>query len=326
MMRALVTGATGFVGSHIAKALHEQDIIVRIWRRQTSPLGALEGIPYEDFAGDIFDVDALTDVFAGCDWVFHTAAIAQYWRTPVEQIYRVNVEATEGVLQAARYAGVSRVVFTSSVGAVGQTPDGSPADESIPFNLPPDRFPYGHSKWLAEERARAAAAAGQHVVIVNPSVVLGPGDLNRVSGDIVIRAAKRQIPGFAPGGFGVIDVRDLATAHLAAAEHGRSGERYILNTHNTPSRALITLAAEAAGVRPPFFTVPRAAIPPLAATIDFVRRIGIPIPIDGNQLRLSAQHIYFDASKAREELGLTGRPLPETVHDTWQWYKDAGML
>ncbi|MBN1284853.1 MAG: NAD-dependent epimerase/dehydratase family protein [Anaerolineae bacterium] len=325
-MRALVTGATGFVGAHIAHALHAQGITVRIWRRPGSRLDALAGLAFEDYAGDLFDVDALAAACAGCDWVFHAAAVAQYWRIPVEQIYRVNVEGADHVLRAAREAGAARVVFTSSGAAVGRAPGGWPAGESLPFNLPPARFPYGHSKWLAEERARAAAAAGQHVVIVNPSAVLGPGDLNRVSGDIVIRAAKRQIPMMPAGGFGVIDVRDLAAAHLAAAEHGRSGERYILNVHNIPTREIIRLAAEAAGVRPPSLTTPRALIPPLAALIDLVRALGIRLPMDGNQLRLSAENVYFDASKARDELGLAGRALHETVYDTWRWYKDAGML
>lgn len=326
-MRALVTGATGFIGAHIARTLSAQGWTVRVWRRRTSQLGALKGVDFEDFPGDLFDLSELTAACTGCEWVFHVAAVAQYWRVPAAEVYRVNVEGTRNVLEAARRAGVARVALTSSGGAVGMTADGSPADESIPFNMPPERFPYGHSKWLAEEAARAAAAEHeQHVVIVNPTVVLGPGDLNRVSGELITRVAKRQIPMMPRGGFGVIDVRDAAAAHIAAAERGRSGERYILNTHNVSTRDLIALAAEIAGVRPPRMAVPGALIPPLAALLNGARWLGVRLPMDGHQLRLSARRLFFDASKARRELGLTGRPLAETVRDTWAWYKDAGYL
>lgn len=325
-MRALVTGATGFVGAHVARALYAQGHAVRIWRRPTASLRALAGVSVEDITGDLFDVEALAQACTGCDWVFHAAAAAQYWRLDVREVYRVNVEGTRAVLEAARRAGVARVVLTSSGAAVGLREDGAPADESVPFNLPPGRFPYGHSKWLAEKAALEAVAGGLDVVIVNPSVVLGPGDLNRVSGDLVVRAARRQVPMAAPGGVGVIDVRDAAAAHVAAAERGRAGERYILNAHNVRTRDLIALIAQVAGVRPPRFTLPRALVGPAAALIDAARALRAPVPMDGNQLRLSAQFIYFDASKARRELGLAARPLEATVRDAWAWYREEGVL
>ncbi len=320
-MRALVTGATGFVGAHVARSLRARGVQVRIWRRHTSKLDALEGVAFEDCAGDLLDPEALAEACDGCEWVFHIAAVAEYWRVPIEQMYRVNVEGTQSVLEAARRAGVARVVFTSSGGAVGQPADGTLADESHPFNFPPALFSYGHSKWLAEEAARAAGA-----VIVNPSVVLGPGDLNRISGDLIIRVAKRQMPMMPSGGFGIIDVRDAAAAHIAAAERGHSGERYILNAHNVMTRDLIRMAAEVAGVPPPRLAVPRALIPPAAALVDGLRRLGVPVPISGGQLKMSADTVFFDASKARRELGLETRPLRETVRDTWAWYKEAGFL
>ncbi|MCZ7542613.1 MAG: NAD-dependent epimerase/dehydratase family protein [Anaerolineae bacterium] len=325
-MRALVTGATGFLGSHVARALVARGHVVRIWRRPTSNPRALAGLEFEDRAGDLFDVDALRRACAGCDWVFHTAAAAQYWRLPAREVYRVNVEGTRAVLEAARRADVARVVLTSTGAAVGVRRDGAPADERLPFNLPPRAFPYGHSKWLAEEAARAAAAGGLPVVIVNPSVVLGPGDLNRVSGDLVVRVARREVPMAAPGGVGVIDVRDVAAAHVAAAERGRPGERYLLNAHNTPTRDLIALIAAVAGVRPPRLTLPRWLVRPAAAVIDVARWLRVPMPMDANQLRLSARFLYFDAGKARRELGLVGRPLEETVRDTWAWYRQEGIV
>jgi dihydroflavonol-4-reductase len=146
MTRALITGATGFVGAHVARTLAASGVTVRVWRRPASRLDALEGVAFEDCPGDLFDAPALAEACAGCDWVFHVAALAQYWRAPVAEVYRVNVEGTRCVLAAARRAGVARVVLTSSGGAVGEAPDGRLADERVPFNLPPARFPYGHSK------------------------------------------------------------------------------------------------------------------------------------------------------------------------------------
>jgi dihydroflavonol-4-reductase len=327
MTCALVTGATGFVGSHVARALTASGAAVRVWRRPASRLDALEGVAFEGCPGDLFDVPALAEACAGCDWVFHVAALAQYWRASVDEVYRVNVEGTRCVLDAAWRAGVARVVLTSSGGAVGEAPGSGPADERVPFNLPPAQFPYGHSKWLAEAAARdAAAVRGQDVVIVNPSVVLGPGDLNRVSGDLVIRTAKRQVPMMPRGGFGVIDVRDAAAAHVAAAVHGRPGERYILSTHNVLARDLIALIAGVAGVRPPRLAVPGWLVAPAAALLNAGRRLGLPLPMDGNQLRYSARTHFYDTAKARRELGLAGRPLEATVCDTYDWYKAAGML
>lgn len=324
--RALVTGATGFVGSHVARALCAQGHAVRVWRRPGSDARALAGLAVEEVTGDLFDIAALARACAGCDWLFHVAAAAQYWRLPVETVYRVNVEGTRAVLAAARRAGVARVVLTSSGAAVGFRADGAPADERIPFNLPPGAFPYGHSKWLAEEIAREAAAEGMDVVIVNPSAVLGPGDLNRVSGDLVVRVARGQVWLAAPGGMGVIDVRDAAAAHLAAAERGRPGERYILNAHNVSTRELIALAARVAGVGPPRVTLPRALVGAAALLVDAGRALRVPVPLNGDQLRLSARGIYFDAGKARRELGLATRPLEETVQDTWSWYRAEGVL
>lgn len=326
-MKALVTGATGFVGSHVARALVTAEHTVRVLHRKTSRLDALEGVPYESAIGDITDLDALRAASEGCDWVFHVAAVADYWRSDTTKLFEANVEGTRRVLQAARETGVQRVIFTSSAAAVGMREDGTPANENDAFNLPPKRFPYGYSKWLAEEVAREAAAGGQDVVIVNPVVVMGPGDLNMISGNFVtqIKRLGALVP-LTSGGVAVIDVRDVARMELAAAERGRTGERYILGTANYPYREWFAMIADVVGVRRPFFTVPNVLLPAIASGIDAARAVGIPTPVDANQTRLGGRNIYFDFSKAWRELGEPQVAMRQSLEDTYRWYVEHGYI
>ncbi|MBC7810422.1 MAG: SDR family oxidoreductase [Burkholderiales bacterium] len=326
-MIALVTGGTGFVGSHIVRALNEAGHSARVLHRTTSKLDALEGLAYESALGDILDAESLRSACAGCDWVFHVAAVADYWRADHSRMMEANVEGTRHVLAAAREAGVKRLVFTSSGAAVGHRDDDQPADENVPFNLPPEQFPYGYSKWLAEEVCHEAVRMGQDVVIVNPAVILGPGDLNLISGSIVLEIRRRQwTTPITSGGVTVIDVRDVAKAHLAAAERGRAGERYLLGNENVSHRELMTTTADVVGVPRPFFVVPNWLVPIVATLVSIARKLHIPTPIDSNQVRLGAQNIFFDCHKAWDELGQPQIPLRQSLQDTYEWYKANGYL
>ncbi len=326
-MKALVTGSTGFVGSHIARALVESGHDVRALHRTTSRLDVLAGLKYESAIGDVTDSDSLRTACAGIDWVFHVAAVADYWRADKTRLFHVNVEGTRKVLEAAREANVKRVIFTSSVAAIGWRSDGLPSDESLPFNLPPERFPYGYSKVLAEEVVAEAVAAGQDVVILNPVVIMGPGDLNMISGSFITQVKRLQwaVP-IASGGVSVIDVRDVARGHLAAAEKGRTGERYILSTANYSHRELLTMIAEIVGAIPPFIRVPDFVLPPVAALIDLLRKVGISMPVDANQTRLGARKAYFDAGKAHTELGVPLIDMRQSLRDTYVWYMENGYI
>ena len=326
-MRALVTGGTGFVGSHIVRALSEAGHTARVLHRSSSKLDALEGLDYESALGDILDEAALDDACDGCDWVFHVAAVADYWRADQSKMMETNVEGTRRVLKAARDTGVKRVVFTSSAAAIGLRTDGQPSNERVPFNLSPDHFPYGYSKVLAERVVQEAVSQGQDVVTVNPVVVMGPGDLNMISGSYILQIKKlaRLVP-VPPGGIAVIDVRDVARMHLAAAQYGRSGERYLLNTANYTQREWMSMIADVVGVQRPFISAPAFVLPIAANIIEFLRRMGIQTPIDGDQTRLGAYNIHFDSSKAWAELGEPQVDMLTSLQDTYQWYREHGFL
>jgi dihydroflavonol-4-reductase len=326
-MRALVTGATGFVGSHVARVLGEMGHQVVALHRASSKLDALAGLDYESALGDVTDLESLRRAAAGCDWVFHVAAVAAYWRSDPAQMFDVNVEGTRKVLQSAREAGVKRVVFTSSAAAVGIRADGQPADETDAFNLPPQDFPYGYSKVLAEAVCAEAVAGGQDVVIVNPVVVLGPGDLNMISGDFILQMKRFSwtlpVP---PGGVAVIDVRDVARMHIAAARQGRTGERYILGAANYFTADWFNLIASVLDVPRPGFPVPAWLLPITAALVDRARALGISVPIDGNQTRLGGRRLFWDFSKGWNELGAPLIDMRQSVEDTYRWYLEHGYM
>ncbi|NDJ61614.1 MAG: NAD-dependent epimerase/dehydratase family protein [Chloroflexi bacterium] len=326
-MKALVTGGTGFVGSHIARALAAAGHEVCVLHRPTSKLTALEGVPFESAHGDLLDREAVRAACAGCDWVFHTAAVAAYWREAQQRLFEVNVRGTQVVLEAAREVGVKRVIFTSSAAAVGMRADQQPADESVPFNLPPERFPYGYSKVLAEAAAIKAAERGQEVVILNPVVVTGPGDLNVISGDFILQIKRLgwRLP-VPPGGVAVTDVRDVAQAHVAAAELGESGRRYILGTENVLYDHWGALIADATGVARPGFPMPHWGIKMAAALVSAARDRGIELPVDGDQLRFSARRLWFDFSAAHRDLGAPQIPMQQSVRDTYDWYVAHGYV
>ncbi|MDE2821001.1 MAG: NAD-dependent epimerase/dehydratase family protein [Chloroflexota bacterium] len=327
-MRVFITGATGFVGSHIARKLAEAGHDLRILYRSEKKLAILDGLAYKGVAGDLDDLEALKRACDGCELVFHAAAKADYWKDDDKSaLWRVNVEGTRNVLSAAQAAGVRRVVFTSSAAAVGIRPGGALADESDRFNLSPERYLYAYSKVKAEEIAAEFAASGLDVVTLNPTVVIGPGDLNAISGTFVIETARYQwaVP-IPSGGLAVIDARDVAAAHVNAIERGRSGERYILNSANYPYSEWFAMIAAACDVRAPFFRSPDFMLEPIAICIDALRRFGIETPMDADQTRLGGAFVYFDGSKAHRELFKPEIDIAASLKDTWQWYADRGYI
>ncbi len=325
-MKALVTGATGLVGANVVEALNQTGWDVRILRRTTSRLDALEGLSFEEAVGDILDEESLKAAMAGVDVVFHVAGAADHWRSGPERLYRINVEGTRHVVSAALHTGVQRLVYTSSLAAIGPAPDPAhPVDESQVFTWPPEKFPYGHSKWLGEQEVHKGIQAGLDAVIVNPSIVIGPRDVHLTTGSL-FRSMRKGLPVVPRGGSGVVDARDVGRGHVLAAQRGRTGERYILNAENLSHMELARLIAQELGVRPPLLELPQWSVTPVAALLDGLRALGIRLPARGDTIRLGAYWFYADNRKSREELGLTYGPIPVAIADAIAWLRARGLL
>lgn len=327
-MLALVTGATGFVGANIVEALSQAGWQARVLRRSTSSLAALEGLVYEPAPGDVLEPGSLAAAMQGCDAVFHAAGVvADYWGQNVELTYRVNVDGTRNIVDAALATGVPRLVHTSSQVALGFGEGQTPVDESHAFNVAPQTYPYGHSKHLAEEVVLQAVRRGLHAVIVNPSVVMGPRDITFLNSRIILEVQRGLVPFIPPGGVNVVDSADLARGHLLALEKGRPGERYLLAGHNVPNIDLTNAIGAVLGVRPPRGTIPRRLIGPLAAALDGANRLSPrPLPLSGDVLRMGSRFIYADNAKAVRELGFSVTPLQETIERAVSWLRAQGKL
>ncbi len=303
---------------------------MRAFHRPGSSLSLLEGLDIEHAAGDLTDPASIEAAMQGIDVVFHAAAQLGSHKQP-ERIYDVTVQGTRFVLNAALKAGVKKVVHTSSVAALGVPPNKylNPPyimDEHHTWNYRPEWWRYGHAKYLAELEVQTAVAQGLDVVIVNPSIVLGGGDINRISGDIVIHVAKRHLPVSIQGGLNAIHVEDVARGHLAALEQGRNGERYILGNENMTHHQFISAIAKAARVTPPRLMVPGWCLPFLTIPLSLGHKL-FRLPLAGNDLHRAGCYFYYDTRKAQTELGLTDLlPVSQAIEETLAWYKEAGVL
>lgn len=328
-MLAFVTGGTGFVGSNLVAGLVQRGVAVRVLHRATSSRTALEGLQYQSCPGDVLDsVDQLAAAMTGCSWVFHTAAISDYWRyRGCKKLYRTNIDGTRNVLAAALRAGVERFVLTSSIGALGVPASGRQLTEDDRFNLPPRRFPYGHSKHFAEAALQQAVADGLPAVIVNPSVVIGPRDVNRINSAMITEATRGTLRIAPPGGTNFVAAGDVVSGHIAAAERGRLGERYILAGENLSFRDAFAAVCEMVDRPPPRVVLPRWTIPVAASAVAAARTVvGPRLPIDAKQMRLSSLAIYADGGKARKELGVPLTPFRTAIRDACDWYVDHHYL
>jgi len=281
----------------------------------------------EHFIGNIMDPVGLVCAAAGCDVVYHLAAISSYWREAPEVVYAVNVDGTRNVMAACRDAGVRRVVHTSSVAAIGIPPCGAPGTEETPFDKVSATFPYADSKRLAEEEVRRAVTEGLDAVIVNPAVVIGAGDHNLISGSIIIQLARRPLPAAPPGGLCMADVDAVVQGHLLAARSGRTGERYILGGENLTYREIADIVAVIAGRSGPRWTIPTWALGPAAGVVEAYNRSSRrPPALSGQQVRLSQYNLFFDSGKAIRELGYPILSFAGAAEKAYRWYRDNGFL
>lgn len=326
-MRVLVLGATGFIGGQVARALVEHGHTVRGLRRATSSTLALHGLPVELVPGDLRDRAALLAAMRGMEAVVHAAGYYPPNSLAPRRALRTAVAGMRAVLEAAQMAGVARIIYTSSLSTIGPPPPGRAlADERDAYLPGSVADPYFEAKWAMEAEAYRAVVGGQDVVVLCPTVVFGPGDVKPTSGTALLALARGLVPAYVDGKINVVDVRDLAQAHVAALERGRRGERYIVGGQNTSVAEVIRTAAQIAGVAPPQHRVP-TAIALLAAKVGEVAALAIPnrplLPFsEAIQVVRHGQH--YDTAKARRELGLTTRPLAETLRDTLAWFRAHG--
>ena len=325
MKKALVTGSTGFVGSHLCKALLTQGWQVKAFHRPASDLELLQGLPLEHCLGDITQPATLEAAMKDVSVVFHAAAQLGSPKDPAAW-YQVTVNGTRNVMQAALAAGVERVVHTSSVAALG-VPTFHPArgqapelmDENHTWNYPGDRWSYGCAKYLAELQVQKSVACGLDAVIVNPSNVLGSGDLHRRNNSIVALVASRRIPVSVQGGLNAVHVEDVVLGHLAALERGKRGERYILGAENISHVDLMRRIASVAGVPAPRLVLPGGLLRALAGILS--RLPYRNLPVDPQQFFMAGYYFYYDTSKARQQLALPkSQSIQIAIREAYDWF------
>ena len=330
-MTTLVTGASGFVGAAVARALAARGRPLRLLLRPGSDRRNLAGIEAEVTEGDLTDAASLHSAMKGCRRVFHLAADYRLWTPRPEVLYEANVEGSRTLVQAALEAGVERIVYTSSVATLGTHTDGGPADEATPVALSDMIGHYKRSKFLAEEAVtELVEREGAPVVIVNPSTPVGPGDIKPTpTGRMIVEAAAGRMPAFVDTGLNLVHVEDVAEGHLLAEEKGQIGARYILGGEDMTLSSILGEIAGLCGRRPPRVKLPRAPLMPLAfAAETWARMTGAArepmLTRDG--LRMSRKKMYFSSARARTELGYETRPARQGLADAIDWFRDRKYL
>jgi dihydroflavonol-4-reductase len=327
-VNALVTGASGFLGSHVARLLAERGESVRVLVRPASDLRAVRELAVERVAGDLRDASSLDRALAGVDTVFHVAADYRLWAANPAEIYQSNVTGTRNLIEAAQRAGVKRFVYTSSVATVAVHRPGRLPDEDVDSRIEEMIGHYKRSKFMAEQEALRAAQQGAPVIVVNPTTPVGPGDWKPTpTGKLIVDFLNGRMPAYVQTGLNVVPVEDAARGHLLAAERGEVGRRYILGGRNMTMREILEALARATGRPAPRVRLPHAvAMAAAYADTAWSRLRGKEprIPIDG--VRMSRHHMFVDASRATRELGFTAGPAEEALARAVRWYEENGYL
>lgn len=328
-MLAFVTGATGFLGSHVARVLGEQGAELRLLVRPTSNLKNLEGLKADTAVGDLRDAASLEKAMAGCDTVFHVAADYRLWVRDPAEMYRSNVGGTRAILEAARKIGVRRVVYTSSVGTIGFTGDGKPADEDSPVALADMIGHYKRSKFMAEQIALEAGRSGLEVVTVNPTTPVGEQDVKPTpTGRIVLDFLKRKFPAYVETGLNLVDVRECARGHVMALEKGRSGERYILGGEDLTLKQILDKLAKLTGlpspkVKLPYFFAFAASVVDEAITAGLLHR---EPRATVDTVRMGKKKMFASSAKAERELGWKLVPAEDALRRAVDWFRANGYV
>ncbi|HTY78640.1 MAG TPA: hopanoid-associated sugar epimerase [Candidatus Bathyarchaeia archaeon] len=325
-MDALVTGGTGFVGANLVRELLADGRSVRVLARKGGDRRALEGCAVEIAEGDLLDPASLRAAVAGVRRVYHAAADYRLWARDPGELYRANVDGTRHLLAAAAEAGADRIVYTSTVGALGIPKDGTPGDEATPVGLEDMVGPYKASKFLAERVAEEWAGRGAPIVIVNPSTPVGPWDVKPTpTGQMVVDFLRGKMLGSIDTGLNIVHVRDVARGHILAADRGRIGQKYLLGNQNFSLAELFGTLARITGLREPRFRVPYSVAWLAALCMEGAARVtgGTPqVPL--NAVRMGRKKMYFSAAKAVRELGLPQTPAEDALRDAVRWFVERG--
>ncbi|ULA64105.1 MAG: Putative dihydroflavonol 4-reductase [Nitrospira sp.] len=323
-MKALVTGATGFVGAAVVRALIKAGVEVRVLARRDSDFSNLQQFKIDGVYGDLRDKDSLRKALAGCGQLYHVAAHYALWARNPAIFYDVNVTGTKNLLEAARDVGTERIVYCSTIGAIGLPPGGGLGTEDTPVSLAQMAGHYKRSKYLAEQEVLRLAKQGLPVVIVNPSAPVGEGDVKPTpTGQMIVEFMKGRMPAYIETGMNIVDVDDVAAGHLLAMQKGRIGERYILGTKNLMLRDIFEILSRLTGVKMPSVKLPREIVLPLAyLNLAFSWVTGIPprIPLEG--VKMAKYKMHYDCSKAIRELGIPQTPPEIALEKAVRWFRD----
>ncbi len=326
---AFLTGASGFVGSAVARQLLNDGLVVRALVRRGSNRSNLKGLDVEVVEGDIRDAKLLQQAMQGARHVFHVAADYRLWAPDPAEIFATNVEGTRAVMASALKVGVERVVYTSSVATLRLPENGAAADETAPLDHADAIGTYKTSKVLAERLVEhMVSEANLPAVIVNPSTPLGPRDVRPTpTGRIVVEAASGRMPAFVDTGLNLVHVDDVAAGHVAALRRGRIGERYILGGENMTLGNMLVEISRLAGRRAPTVKLPRTLIYPVAYAAEAMAQMTKREPfvtVDG--VKMAKYKMFFSSAKAERELSYRTRPAAEALRDAYRWFLDAGYL
>jgi dihydroflavonol-4-reductase len=326
-MLAFVTGATGFVGSHVARALAAQGADLRLLVRSGSDLRNIQELQAERVMGDLRDAASLKKAVAGCDVVFHVAADYRLWVRDPDEMYRSNVEGTKAILEASRESKVRRVVYTSSVATMGFQSNGHLANEESPVSLANMIGPYKRSKYMAEELAIEAGKSGMDVVVVNPTTPVGERDIKPTpTGRIVVDFLKKKFPAYVDTGLNLVDVAECAQGHIAALEKGRSGERYILGGENLTLKQILDRLADITGLPSPKIKVPYV-VALATGVVDqvvtgYIRNREPRATIDA--VRMGRKKMFVSSGKAEHDLGWKTVPVDAALRRAVEWFRANG--
>ena len=325
--KVLVTGASGFVGSAVARALSRRGDDVRVLMRSTSVRTNIEGEQFEVAEGDMLDRHSMIEAMEGVRYVFHVAADYRLWARDPREIVRNNLEGTRAVMEAARAVGVERIVYTSSVAALKPS-NGKAVDETSRHSEDTAIGAYKKSKLVAERLVERMAGDGLPAVIVSPSTPIGPRDVKPTpTGRIIVQAANGGMPAFVDTGLNLVHVDDVAEGHLLALEKGRIGENYILGGEDVRLRDMLAVICPLVGRKPPRVRLPRTPLYPLAWCSEAMARFTNKEPmLTVDALNMSRYHMFFSSKKAQDELGYIARPYTFAIEDAVHWFRNAGYI